>query len=181
MPLLIIAELRRLLLNQQNTTNVGRTARVAKTKHVELPAYKGERAMYVSWKENMKAYLDISEIPEQFRGHFIYDSLKGEPKEYIGEGESWLNREEELWTRLDSKYADKWSMTAELVKQTMCTEVPTGGPELDKYLEQMVNQLRKVKRTQMPAEQLAAQKLLLDLPRKKANELRAALRILKGI
>ena len=73
-------------------------------------------------------------------------------------------------------------MTAELVKQTMCPETPTElGPELDKYLEKMVNQLRKVKRTQMPAEQLAAQKLLLDLPREKANELRAALRILKGI
>ena len=62
-----VAELRRLLQNQQNQATGGGAVRVAKTKHVELPAYKGERAMYVSWKENINAYLDVSGIPEQFR------------------------------------------------------------------------------------------------------------------
>ena len=33
----------------------------------------------------------------------------------------------------------------------------------------------------MPAEQLAAQKILLEIPKEKANELRASLRVLKGI
>ena len=73
-------------------------------------------------------------------------------------------------------------MNAELVKQTLCTEIPKEvGPELDKFLEKTCNQLRKIESTEMTATQLAAQNILLAIPKEKANELRAALRIRKGL
>merc|ERR1712239_88659 len=109
----------------------------------------------------MKAYLTSTQTSVKFRGNFIFESLSGAPKEYIGEGKSWLDKEKELWTRLDSKYADKWTMNAELVKQTLCTEIPKEvGPELDRFLEKTCNQLRKIESTEMTASQLAAQNIL---------------------
>ena len=45
-------------------------------KHVEAPTFKGDRALYTSWKETIKAYLTSTETQETFRGHFIFESLK---------------------------------------------------------------------------------------------------------
>merc|ERR1712082_100664 len=142
----------------------------------------GERAYYLSWKDSVKAYLDSTKCGERFRGHYIFESLRGEAKSYIGEGESWLGREDQLWKRLDSKYGCRWTMIADLVKQTLCTESPTVcGPELNDYLEKMCNQIRKITRAGIAADQMAVQKVLLEIPKEKANELRAALRVLKGM
>ena len=44
---------------------------------MDLPGYSGERATYLSWKENMKAYLEVAGIPDNLRGHYIFDSLRG--------------------------------------------------------------------------------------------------------
>ena len=60
------------LQNTLSTINVGKSNRVAKTKHVEAPTFKGDRALYTSWKETIKAYLTSTETQETFRGHFIF-------------------------------------------------------------------------------------------------------------
>ena len=81
-----IVQLNKTVLDLQNIINKGETHRVAKMKQVETPTFNGDRAVYVSWKNTMKAYLTSTETPAKFRGHFIFESLRGDPKEYIGEG-----------------------------------------------------------------------------------------------
>ena len=108
-----------------NTPNTGESSKLPKLKDLLIPTFTGERAYYLSWKDSAKAYLDSTKCGERFRGHYIFESLRGEAKSYIGEGESWLGREDQLWKRLDSKYDCIWTMIADLVKQTLCTESPT--------------------------------------------------------
>ena len=110
--------------------NTKESPKLPKLKDLLVPTFAGERAYYLSWKDSVKAYLDSTKCGERFRGHYIFESLRGEAKSYIGEGESWLGREDQLWKCLDSKYGCRWTMIADLVKQTLCTESPTVcGPE----------------------------------------------------
>ena len=156
--------------------------RLPKLKDIVTPTFTGDRASYKAYKEGIIAYLDSLKIREKYRGHYIYESLRGDAKKHIGENESWLGREEDLWTRLDTKYGCRWTMMAELVKLTICAEAPTTcGQELDEYLENMCNQIRKVRSSNMPSDQMAMQKVLLDIPTEKANQLRNALRVHKGL
>merc|ERR1711989_218950 len=108
-----------------NTPKSENTPKLPKLKDLVVPTFNGDRAFYISYKDGIISYLDSTKCEKKFRGHYIFDSLRGEARKHIGEGESWINREKDLWERLDGKYGCKWTMMAELVKSALCTESPT--------------------------------------------------------
>ena len=52
----------------------------AKTESLKLPEFGGDRAAYQAWKLNFQSIIDKLDIPEDFKGTYLYNSLTGSAK-----------------------------------------------------------------------------------------------------
>ena len=61
---------------------------------------------YQDWRSQVKVPIENLNITPRLKGLYLHRVLKGRAKEYVGTRD-WTGRDEELWTKLDDRYADK--------------------------------------------------------------------------
>ena len=112
------------------------------------------------------------------KGVYLYKSLHGPAKEYIGNSDTWHGKYNLLWEKLDSRYANRWTMAAEIIRCSIMSTAPKGElPKMLKYIDQQVNYIRSLEQLDLTPAQLAVNVLLLKLPEDLANGIRNGLRI----
>ena len=107
--------------------------------------------------------------------------MEGSAKDYVGNSGTWVDKYEELWAKLDSRYANRWTLCAETIKATLISEVPKGSlgnhTELVRYIDQQVNMIESIGQLDLTPQQLAVNTLLMKLPEFMAEPIRNGLRI----
>ena len=167
------------LENMISAGAMGTTRRIyAKAEALKLPHFAGDRAAYAAWKLNFEKIIDKTDIPDNFKGTYLYASLEGAAKEYVGATDKWMDKYTELWAKLDSRYANRWTLAAEVIKNSVMSAAPTGNvKDLTEYVDEQINYIDSLGQLKMSAQQLATNALLLKLPEEYAAAIRNGLRL----
>ena len=143
--------------------------------------FSGKHTEYQAFRTDFDSRMVYAKIPERVKGSYLYNALEGAAKDYVGNTGTWVNRYAELWEKLDSRYANRWTLAAETIKATLISEVPKGSlgnhTEVVRYIDQQVNMIESIKQLGLTPEQLAVNTLLMKLPEFMAEPIRNGLRI----
>ena len=126
---------------------VNKNKKLVKTKPLEIPTFAGDRAKYQGWKNNFKTWADNADISEDLKGVYLQQSLRSNAKEYIGDTENWSGKYNELWNKLDSRYANRWNVVAEVLKSSFMSTIPKGDMNKQiEYVDQQLNLIESVEK-----------------------------------
>ena len=152
--------------------------KLVRTKPLEVPSFAGDRAKYQGWKNNFKTWADNADISEDLKGVYLQQSLKSNAKEYIGDTENWSGRYNELWNKLDSRYANRWNVVAEVLKSSIMSTIPKGDMNKQiEYVDQQLNLIESVEKMELSNAQLCTNVLLLKVPENISTAIRNGLKV----
>ena len=162
--------------------NVGNSYdKFTKYENMSFPKFSGKHTEYQAFRTDFDSRMVYAKIPERVKGCYLYGALEGAAKDYVGNTGTWVNRYAELWAKLDSRYANRWTLAAETIKATLISEVPKGSlgnhTELVRYIDQQVNMIETIGQLDLTPQQLAVNTLLMKLPEFIAEPIRNGLRI----
>ena len=167
------------MAQQGNTNNI--YDKFTKYENMSFPTFDGNHILYQAFRTDFDSRMFYAKIPERVKGCYLYNALEGAAKDYVGNTGTWVNRYAELWEKLDSRYANRWTLAAETIKATLISEVPKGSlgnhTEVVRYIDQQVNMIESIKQLDLTPEQLAVNTLLMKLPEFMAEPIRNGLRI----
>ena len=89
---------------------------VAQSPQVELPTFAGDIALYNGFKLNFKYLIQQISGPKTLWATHLANSLRGEAQQYAGDATNWFDKYNELWDTLDSKYANRWLLATETIR-----------------------------------------------------------------
>ena len=149
--------------------------------NMSFPKFGGKHTEYQAFRTDFDSRMVYAKIPERVKGCYLYGALEGAAKDYVGNTGTWVNRYAELWAKLDSRYANRWTLAAETIKATLISEVPKGSignhADLVRYIDQQVNMIESIGQLDLTPQQLAVNTLLMKLPEFIAEPIRNGLRI----
>ena len=157
---------------------VNKNKKLVKTKPLEIPTFAGDRAKYQGWKNNFKTWADNADISEDLKGVYLQQSLRSNAKEYIGDTENWSGKYNELWNKLDSRYANRWNVVAEVLKSSLMSTIPKGDMNKQiEYVDQQLNLIESVEKMELTNAQLCTNVLLLKVPENISTAIRNGLKV----
>ena len=152
--------------------------KLAKVELLKLPRYGGEHSRYISFKNNFDRLIRCTNMPEDVWGNILYDHLDGTARKYIGSRGNWQGKYMELWDKLDSRYANRWTMAAETLKCSIMSTPPQDDWQgMIEYVDDQLDCIKSIAQLELTNEQLAVNVLLLKLPEDFANAIRNGIRI----
>ena len=137
---------------------------IANSPTVALPTFHGETTKYASFKENFQYVIQQVNGPKELWATHLVNSLKDKVKQYVGGEGEWFNKYNELWEMLDNKYANKWRLSTDPVKN---------------YFYDQLDNIAKIIKLGMSNEELCVNHLIHTLPPAYRKELRDGLRVLQ--
>ena len=153
--------------------------KLAKVKPLEFPRFDGtDYSVFISWKMNMDEMLNSTSIPQNMWGVIVYSHLDGKAKKYVGSRGNWQGKYKELLEKLDSRYANRWTMAAETIKCSIMSTPPEDDwQSMVEYIDDQLDCIRSITYLDLSPEQLAVNVLLMKLPEDFANAIRNGIRI----
>ena len=153
--------------------------KLAKVKPLEFPRFDGSNySVFHPWKLKITNMLKSTSIPQDMWGVIVSDHLEGSAKKYIGCRGGWQGKYQELWEKLDSRYANRWTMAAETIKCSIMSTPPEDDwQKMIEYIDDQLDCIRSISFLDLTPEQLAVNVLLMKLPEDFANAIRNGIRI----
>ena len=153
--------------------------KLAKVKPLEFPRFDGsDYSVFHPWKLKITNMLKSTSIPQDMWGVIVSDHLEGSAKKYIGCRGGWQGKYQELWEKLDSRYANRWTMAAETIKCSIMSTPPEDDwQKMIEYIDDQLDCIRSISFLDLTPEQLAVNVLLMKLPEDFANAIRNGIRI----
>ena len=153
--------------------------KVANSPPVELPTFDGKKiSEYAAFKEKFKFVIQYIAGPKELWATHLESKLIGEAKKYIGLKGSWYNKYEELWEALDDKYANRWNIATEAVRNFFFKTRPEDNQEsVLNWFHEQIDNLRSVIDLNMSVEEIGTNLILQTLPDNYAREVRSGLRV----
>ena len=147
---------------------------------VNLPTFDGTKLSdYVGFKKKFNFVMAQLGISEKLWSSHLHDALLGKAKEYVGSKDDWFDKLPELWERLDDKYANRWVLANNTIKDFVYKPLPDSQPEdVNKYFYSQVDALKRVLELNMTLEQVGVNIICQSLPDEIGRDLRAGLRAL---
>ena len=155
-----------------------RMLNVAQVPPIELPSFDGSSsAAYTVFKKKFDYLIRQCNVPKELWSQHLENKLTGEAATYVGPQGTWQNQYEELWAHLDLKYANRWNLCAEAVKDFFQTP-PTGTTKKEsaQYIYTQKSRLDHLISLKMSLEEIGVSNILQNLPEEHAREVRQALR-----
>ncbi|CAL4159068.1 unnamed protein product, partial [Meganyctiphanes norvegica] len=109
-------------------------------------------------------------------GHRLHDCLEGEAREFVGTDNTWLGKHNELWRKLDGRYANRWTMTSEILKASVLSQPPTDFSEIKRWVDDQLDSIQRVLHLGLTTEQLIVNCILAKLPEYIASPVRLSLK-----
>ncbi|CAL4135994.1 unnamed protein product, partial [Meganyctiphanes norvegica] len=100
----------------------------------------------------------------------------GEAREFVGTDNTWLGKHIELWRKLDGRYANRWTMTSEILKASVLSQPPTDFSEIKRWVDDQLDSIQRVLHLRLTTEQLIVNCILAKLPEYIASPVRLSLK-----
>ena len=108
---------------------------------------------------------------------YLENSIKGEAANYIGSKGKWFNNYDGLWATLDDKYANRWVLASETIRQFFNRENPEATQtSVDRWFYEQLDCMKSILDLGLTAEQIMVNVMTQVLPEEYANEIRQGLR-----
>ena len=153
--------------------------KVANSPPVELPTFDGRKISdYAPFKEKFNFVIQYIAGPKELWATHLESKLIGEAKKYIGLKGSWYNKYDELWEALDDKYANRWNIATEAVRNFFFKHRPEDNQEsVLNWFHEQIDNLRNIINLKMSVEEIGTNLILQTLPDNYAREVRSGLRV----
>ena len=103
--------------------------------------------------------------------------MPGEARTYIGTQETWHGAYDNLWAHLDQRYANRWNLCAEAVRDFFFRPPPQGDKQDSaEYIFQQKSNLDHLLSLNLTLEEIGVSTIIQSLPEDHAREIRQALR-----
>ncbi|MCP4274571.1 MAG: hypothetical protein GY781_21815, partial [Gammaproteobacteria bacterium] len=153
---------------------------VAQSPQVELPKFAGELSKYNGFKLNFKYLIQQVSGPQTLWATHLANSLEGEAKQYAGDATNWFDKYNELWETLDSKYANRWLLATETIRNFFSKPPPKDNLQAVKdFFFDQLQALNNVLALKMEVEHIGVNHIIEKLPDKYRSELQNGLRVLQ--
>ena len=152
---------------------------VANSPPVELPTFDGKNiSEYAAFKEKFQFIIQYISGPKELWATHLENKLTDDAKRYVGSKSSWYNKYSELWEALDDKYANRWNIATEAVRNFFYEHRPENNQEaVLNWFHQQLDHLRSVINLDMTVEEIGTNLILQTLPNDYAREVRSGLRV----
>ena len=118
--------------------------------------------------------------PKTLWATHLANSLKGEAKQYAGDATNWFDKYNELWETLDSKYANRWLLATETIRNFFSKPPPKDNLQAVKdFFFDQLQALNNVLALKMEVEHIGVNHIIENLPDKYRSELQNGLRVLQ--
>ena len=151
--------------------------KVTKITPCTLPKFGGNHSKYKAWKKSWKKLCDAAKIEPEMIGFRLHESLEGEAREFVGQDNVWLDREDELWQKLDGRYGNRWTMTSEILKASILSQPPREFNDIKKWVDDQLDSIQRVLQLKLTPEQLIVNCILVKLPEYIAAPVRMNLKV----
>ena len=144
---------------------------------VTLPKFGGNHAKYRAWKKSWLALARSAGIEPAMLGFRLHESLEGEARIAIGADNVWLDRDQELWRKLDGRYGNRWTVISEILKASILSQPPSDFNDIKKWVDDQLDSIQRVLQLKLTPEQLIVNCILVKLPEYIAAPLRLSLKV----
>ena len=151
--------------------------KVTKIAPVTLPKFGGNHAKYKAWKNSWLALARSAGIEPAMLGFRLHESLEGEARIAIGIDNVWLDRDDELWRKLDGRYGNRWTMISEILRSSILSQPPSEFNDIKKWVDDQMDSIQRVLQLKLTPEQLIVNCILVKLPEYIAAPLRMSLKV----
>ena len=118
-------------------------------------------------------------ITEKLWSTHLYEALLPDVQSYVGSKDDWFDKYNELWECLEDKYANRWVLANDTIKNFVYRPLPDAQPEeINNYFYGQVDALKRVMELNMTIEQVGVNIICQSLPDEVARDLRSGLRAL---
>ena len=83
---------------------------------LQLPLFYGKVTAYAAFKKGFKCLIQTISCPKTLWATHLANSMRGDARKYIGDPTQWFDQYDKLWKSLDTKYDNRWSLSAETTK-----------------------------------------------------------------
>ena len=138
---------------------------VANTPTVDLPTFDGKTIDYQAFKEHFQFVINKVNGPPELNATHLINSLQGPVKQYIGAGNKWFNKYEDLWKLLDSKYDNKYTLNYETLSAFFHKTLQSEQPDpVKNFVYIQLDNISNIKSLGLTAEELCTTYLIEALP-----------------
>ena len=146
---------------------------------VNLPKFNGKNAEFAGFKKKFKFMITQLGITEKLWSTHLYEALLPDVQSYVGSKDDWFDKYNELWECLEDKYANRWVLANDTIKNFVYRPLPDAQPEeINNYFYGQVDALKRVMELNMTIEQVGVNIICQSLPDEVARDLRSGLRAL---
>ena len=147
---------------------------------LELPTYEGDTTQFGTFKPTFHQILLALNIPKELWASHLVASLKGPAKDYIGPGERWFNRYDELWQALEDKYANSWNLNYITISKFFAKTLTSEDPEeIKAFIHDQILNLENVKLLKLTSENIGIIYMMHQLPVATRDIMRNAMKLRK--
>ena len=138
---------------------------VANTPTVDLPTFDGKTIDYQAFKEHFQFVINKVNGPPELNATHLINSLQGPVKQYIGAGNKWFNKYDDLWKLLDSKYDNKYTLNYETLSAFFHKTLQGEQPDpVKNFVYIQLDNISNIKSLGLTAEELCTTYLIEALP-----------------
>ena len=152
---------------------------IANAPKISLPTFDGLTiGEYQPFKDKFQFMIKLIPGPKEFWPSYLEASILGEAKKYIGTKGNRHNDYGKMWKVLDDRYANRWNIATDSVRNFFFKPLPEGDQEniLDWFYEQVDN-LNSVISLGLSVEEIGTSLILQQFPEEYAKEVRQGLRV----
>ena len=152
---------------------------IANAPKIALPTFDGSNiGEYQPFKDKFKFMIKLIPGPKEFWPSYLENNILGEAKKYIGTKGNWHNDYAKLWEVLDDRYANRWNIATDSVKNFFFKPLPDGDQKdvLDWFYEQIDN-LNSLNSLGLSVEEVGTSLIIQQFPEEYAKEVRNGLRV----
>ena len=152
---------------------------IANAPKIALPTFDGSNiGEYQPFKDKFQFMIKLIPGPKEFWPSYLENNILGEAKRYIGTKGNWHNDYAKLWEVLDDRYANRWNIATDSVKNFFFKPLPDGDQKdvLDWFYEQIDN-LNSLNSLGLSVEEVGTSLIIQQFPEEYAKEVRNGLRV----
>ena len=152
---------------------------VAQAPKVQFPTFNGEIVLYVGFKRVFKYTVTLIGGSQKLWASHLYGCLQGDALKYVGSQGDWFNKYNELWECLDDRYANRWVLANDTIRDFIARPQPESTPEaINDYFYSQIDSLKSILELNMTLEQVGVNIICQSLPEEIGRDLKQGLRSL---
>ena len=150
---------------------------IAKSPSMTLPTFDGTIIEYAPFKKKFMWLVEHVSGPPTLRATYLENSLRGEARRYMGTKSDYFGEYDEMWRLLDDKYANRWVLASDTIREFFGKPPPQGTQEdVNEWFWDQIDSFRGVLNLGMTLEQVGVNILTQSLPIEFGARLRDGLR-----